>query len=125
MQNIQSLLQGLVSLFSKQQEISPQPPQQMPPGQESTIIENVQQLIEPNAVITEIVSTNAPEYHLSHMEELPKCLTDQAMERASSSLHSPTKKRLKINDDNSSQINQTETIKILLDTIGKCIILLF
>ena len=76
----------------------------------------MEQLTEPIAAITEILKTNTSKHHSSHLEELPQCLTDETVKWESSTLSSPSKKRVKINDD-----SQTETSKILCETIGKLI----
>ena len=126
MQGIQSLLQRLVFSINKPYKTSAHPTTpQMPCSPTLTTVENVDQLIQPMVAITETVQAiKLPKYHPSHIEESAQCLPDQTVNRESSLVCSPAKKRLKINDDNFPQINQTETLTILLDTIGKCISLL-
>ena len=108
--------------FSKPNETSPHPPTpQMPPSRTMTIVENVDQLIQPIAAITEIVQANTPKHHPSYIEESSKCITDQAVKRESSPCVSPAKKRQKINVENFPEINQNELTNILLESIGNFI----
>ena len=94
---------------------------QIPPGLEFTTVENVEQLIQPIAAISQIVKANTPKNQPSYLNESSKYTTDQTIESESSLCISPTKKRQKINDDSFPDAYQTELSKILLDTIGKCI----
>ena len=97
------------------------PTPEMPPSPQSTTVENVKELIEPIAAITEIVTSNTPKHQPSYLEHSPNCITDQAIKRESSPCVSLTKKRQKISDDNFPEIDQTDIEKILMDSISKFI----
>ena len=92
----------------------------MPPNPKSVTVENVNELIEQIAAIIEIVKSQTPKHQASYLEDSPNCIRDQACKRESSSCVSPAKKRQKIND-NFSEINQTDTTKMLMDSISKFI----
>ena len=93
----------------------------MPPSPGTTTVENVDQLIQPLAAITEIVQANAPKHCPSYVEESSKCITDQAVKRESLACVSPARKRQKINVENFPEINQNELTNILLESIGNFI----
>ena len=93
----------------------------MPPNPQSVTVENVNKLIEPIAAIIEIVKSQTPKHQPSYLEDSPNCIRYQACKRESSPCVSPAKKRQKINDDNFSEINQTDTTKMLMDSISKFI----
>ena len=112
--------------FGKPNRPSPQPTTtQIAPRQELTTVENVEQLIQPIAAIGQIVKANTPKNQPSYLEEPSKYITDETIKRESSLCISPAKKRQKINDDSFQDAYETELSKILLDTIGKCISIIF
>ena len=94
----------------------------MPSSTELTTIENINQLIQPIAAINEIVKAKQ---HPSYLEEESNCIMDQAIKVESSACVSPAQKRQKINYDNFPEINQTEISKMLLESIGKFIWVLY
>ena len=97
----------------------------MPHSPQSTTVENVNKFIEPIAAITEIVKSNTYKHQPSYLDNSPNCIIDQAFKRESSPCVSPAKKRQKINYDNFPEINQTEISKMLLESIGKFVWVLY
>ena len=95
----------------------------MPPSTELTTIENINQLIQPIAAINEIVKAKQHSFHI--YEEESNCIMDEAIKGESSACVSPAQKRQKINYDNFPEINQTEISKMLLESIGKFIWVLY
>ena len=109
--------------FAKPSGPSPQPTtMQLPHNPELTTVENVEQLIQPIAAISQIVKANTTNNQPTYLEVSSKCTTDQTIKMESSLCISPAKIRQRINDDYFPDVNQTELSKILLDFIGKCIL---
>ena len=122
MENIESLLQGLALSFRKRSEPSPQSATtNMPPSPESTMVDNVEKLIQPIAAITDTVKARTPKHEPSYLEEPSACIKDHGMKRESPPNTSPAKKRQKTSDDHLPDINLTDISKMLFDTIGKYI----
>ena len=72
METIQSLLQKLSIAFTKTSETSTYPPTpKMPSSPQSTMVENVNMLIEPITTIAEIVASNTPKQPPSYPENSP------------------------------------------------------
>ena len=72
METIQSLLQKLSIAFTKTSKTSTYPPTpKMPSSPQSTMVENVNMLIEPITTIAEIVASNTPKQPPSYLENSP------------------------------------------------------
>ena len=94
---------------------------EMTPSPQFTTLENSNVLIEPIGATTEVVTSYTPKHQPSCLEDSPNCSMDQVIKRESSPCVSPAKKRQKINNDNFLEINVTDIVELLVDTISKFI----